>query len=55
MLHLVGGCRWGQEGVNMCKQCLDSIQDGCSLLSEAGMLAGGGGAPWLGWDSSWIM
>ena len=39
----------------MCKQCLGSVQDGCSLLSEAEMVVGEGRAAWLGWDSSWIM
>ena len=44
-----------REGVNTCKQCLDSVQDGCSLLSGAGMLAGGAGQLGMGWESSWIM
>ena len=39
----------------MCKQCLGSVQDGCSLLSGAEMVVGEGGAAWLGQDSSWII
>jgi len=52
MLGLLGGRRWGREGVNMSKQCLGYVQDGCSLLAGAGLLAGGGGAGWWG---TWIM
>jgi len=41
---MLEGCRWGREDVNTCKQCPDSVWNGCSLLSGAGMLAGWGGA-----------